>query len=380
MIDQQPEAHQTRYTQPLIARHLYQHDPLLVLLKDRCHLSTSWICAGVVLLPASVFLFWWFAWVRTVTVWNVDNTFSVLLQTFLLFPGIFLLYVLVPDTIATLFNTLHRSGVIGDPHPSLSSTTTYEAFVQHMVVWTDNIRWTRAVIVLVICYALYRLLLLEPTSLSPVPYGMRVGAILIYLPLMYVTGMSVIRLVLALIFTNWLFSRFALQVKPLHPDGAGGLGAMGYLLWTSVGILLWEVLLLVASVLSRNLIWLSLWEMILLGAIYIVLTPALLIGWLLFPHHLMVKTRNELLQPLAEQYQQALLHSLSSHEYDTRSLVSRTRHLTALKQQYDLVHESFPIWPLETRALRRLGVTVIVPLLLPLLTSLITLALHPLGL
>ncbi len=380
MIDQQKETENAVEDRPLTARRLYQNDPLLVLLKDRWHLNTFWICAGVTVLPGSVFLFWWLGWARTVAVWNVGNTLSVLLQTFILFPVIFLIYTLVPGSIAGLFNTLKMNGVIGEHRKNLSGTKTYEAFVQQMVAWIDSVGWILVILVLVVCYALYRLLVLEPASSSPVPYWMRVCAIVSYLPLMYVTGISVLRILLALIFTNQLFYCFTLSVKPLHPDGAGGLGAMGNLLWTSVGIMLWEVLLLIASILSRNLIWLSLSEMILLGAIYIALTPALLIGWLLFPHAMMVKARNEMLQPLTDTYQQAFLQSLSSNQYDTRSLVSETRRLTALKQRYDLVHDTFPVWPLETGALSRIAVTVILPLLLPILTSLITLALHPLGL
>jgi hypothetical protein len=382
MIGEQKEVAQEMRMPLLTAQQFYQHDPLLVLLKDKCHLNTFWICASTVLLPGSVFLFWWFGWVRTTAVWHINNTLSILLQTFLLFPLIFLMYVLIPGAIADLFRTLNMNEVIGKPRASLSmdTATTYEAFVQRMVKWMDNSLWTLAIMILVVCYALSRLLLVEPMSTSPVPYAMRACAILVYLPLMYVTGMSVLRIVLALLFTNRLLSSFTLQVKPLHPDGAGGLGAMGHLLWASAGIMLWEVLLLVASVLSRNLIWLSLSEMVLLSAIYLVLTPALLVGWLLVPHMMMVKARNELLQPLTNQYQHAMLQSLSSDEYDTQNLMSETQRLTALKQRYDLVHDTFPVWPLETSALSRLAVTVIIPLLLPLLTSLVTLALHPLGL
>ncbi|MBA2679798.1 MAG: hypothetical protein H0U76_15555 [Ktedonobacteraceae bacterium] len=380
MIDQHKETKDGVEDQPLTARQLYQHDPLLVLLKDRWHLSTVWICVGTILLPGSVFLGWWLGWVRMNSTWIVSDTLSILIQTLILFPVIFLIYLRIPGSIASLFNTLKANGVIGEPRKQVSGSKTYEAFVQQMVRWMDNVGWTLAIVLLVACYALYRLLILEPASSSPVPYWMRVCAIVSYWPLMYVTGMSVLRILLALIFTNWLFYRFSLQVRPLHPDGAGGLGAMGNLLWMSVGIMLWEALLLVASVLSRNLIWLSLSEMILLGAIYIALTPALLIGWLLFPHAMMVKARDEMLRPLTDAYQQAFLQSLSSHEYDTRSLVSATRRLTALKQRYDLVHDAFPVWPLETGTLSRIAVTVILPLLLPILTSLITLALHPLGL
>ena len=46
--------------------------------------------------------------------------------------------------------------------------------------------------------------------------------------------LSIARLVLALVFTNWLFYTFTIQIKPLHPDSSGGLGALGRLLWISV--------------------------------------------------------------------------------------------------------------------------------------------------
>lgn len=364
----------------LSARQFYCNDPLLVLLKEKLHLNDFWISAGALLFPGMVFLCWWLLWADRTHLWTPDNTLSVLLQTFVLFPFIFLIYVLVPDSTASLFNTLKINGVIGKQRRKQSGTETYEDFAQQLSAWIGKSWWTVAIMGIVVGYALYRLLLLEPTSASPVPYWMRFCAVIIYLPMMYATGISVVRLLLALFFTNLLFYRFTLQVKPLHPDGAGGLGVLGRLLWLCVCIMLWVALLLVATVLSRNLNWLSLTEMILLGAIYISLTPALLLGWLIFPHQLMVKARDEALQPLTNEYQQALLQPLSAGTQDTRSVVAETRRLLALKQRYELVRDSFPIWPMEASALSRVGVTVILPLILPLITSLVTLALHALGL
>ncbi len=361
---------------PLSAQQFYQHDPLLVLLKDRLHLNDLWISASVVVLPGGVFLCWWLWWASQAQEWLPENMLSVLLQTFVLFPLLFLIYLSVPGSIAGLFNTLKANGVVGEYRRQQSGAETYEAFVEQLTFWMDRSWWTVAILVIVIFYAFYRLFLLEPTSPSVVPYWMRVCAITIYLPLMYATGMSVLRLLLALVFTNRLFYLFTPQVQPLHPDGSGGLGVLGRLLWHSVGIMLWEALLLVASVLSRNLHWLSLSEMILLAAIYITLTPALLIGWLIFPHQMMVRARNEVLQPLAAEYQRTLVQSLLSGGADTRSVVAETRRLEALKQRYDLVRASFPTWPLETSALSRIGVTLILPIILPLITSLISLALR----
>jgi len=140
--------------------------------------------------------------------------------------------------------------------------------------------------------------------------------------------------------------------------------------------MLWEALLLSATWLSRNLHWLSFPEMLLLGAMYVILTPALLLGWLVFPHRVMVRARDEALQPLVDEFQQALTQSLLSVGHDIRSAIAGTRQLAALKQRYDLVRDTFPTWPLEISALGRVGVTVVLPLILPLITSLISFALH----
>lgn len=379
LVDQQNGSDNSANDTILSSRQFYQHDPLLVLLKDKLHLNDLWIIAGAMLLPAGVFLLWWLLWVSQVQLWTPENTLSVLFQIFILFPLIFLIYLLVPISIASLFNTLRTNGMIGEHRKHQTGAETYESFAHQLVTWMDSSWWTVAILVIVVFYALYRLMLLEPSSPSPVPYWMRVSAIVIYLPLMYATGMSVVRLLLALFFTNWLFYLFTIKVKPLHPDGSGGLGALGRILWVSVGIMLWEALLLSAAWLSRNLHWFSVPEMILLGAIYVTLTPALLIGWLVFPHRVMVRARDEVLQPLADEYQHALMQSLSPVEHDTRTIVAETRRLATLKQRYDLVRSTFPTWPLEIDALGRLVVTVILPLLIPLIVSLISLVIHAPG-
>jgi hypothetical protein len=380
LIESQKGAANVVGDNPISAHQFYQHDPLLVFLKDRLRLHYILVSVGAMLLPGSVFLTWSLAWTNQTQWWILDDTLSALLQTFILFPLLFLIYLLIPSSIAGLFNTLRTNRVIGEYQGYQPDIENYENFVQRVVAWIDKSWWTVAILIIVMSYALYRLIVLEPWSPSPVPYWMRVSAIIIYLPLMYATGMSVMRLLLAMVFINWQLYLFALRVKPLHPDGAGGLGALGRLLWLSVGIMLWEALLLVAAILSRNLHWLSLPEMFLLGAIYIVLTPTILIGWLIFPHRAMVNARDETLQPLADAYQQALTETISSAERNKQNVIAETRQLAALKQRYDLARDTFPTWPLEISTLSRIGATVILPLVLPLITALISFALHALGL
>ena|SRR5438876_8128221 len=114
LVNQQKGAENSASDTTLSAQQFYQHDPLLVLLKDKLHLNDLWIIAGVMVLPGVVFLFCWLWWASTVRLWTPGNTLSVLLQTFVLFPCLFMIYLLVPVSIAELFNTLRTNRVIGE--------------------------------------------------------------------------------------------------------------------------------------------------------------------------------------------------------------------------------------------------------------------------
>jgi hypothetical protein len=379
LLDQQKDAKSSARDTTLLAQQFYQHDPLLVLLKDKLHLHDFLILAGAVVLVGGVYLSGWFLWTSKTRIWTTNDTLGVLLVTFVLYPLLFLIYLLVPVSIAGLFNTLRINGVIGELRRHQPGIASYEQFVQKLLTWMDKGWWAAATMVILVFYACYRLLLLEPRISSPVPYWFSVMVVAIYLPLMYAAGMSVVRLLLSLIFTNWLFYLFVIKVKPLHPDGSGGLGALGRILWISVAIMLWDALLLGVALLANNLRWFTQLEMMLLSVIYIVLTPALLIGWLIFPHRVMVSARDEALQPLADEYQHVLMQSLSPAEHDIRTVVTETRRLTALKQRYDLVRTTFPTWPLEVNGLGRLLVTVVLPVLLPFILPLITSLISSLG-
>ena len=370
---------------PLVsARQFYQHDPLLVLLKDKWGLRTLWILLGAMVLAGGAFLTWGL-WIGHISAsrgdfWVLGDTLSVLLQTFVIFPLLFLIYLRIPAALADLFNTLRTNGVIGEVRKDRPGVESYAHFVHSLVTWTDRSWWAAGAAVVVVLYVLVRILLIDPQLSSRLPYGLRVVTYVVYLPLMYATILSVIRLVLALGFTNWLFYLFQIRVKPLHADGSGGLGSLGRILWVSVALMLWDALLLSAALLSVGKNLFSPLEMILLGAVYVALIPSLLIGWLLLPHRMMVKARVEALQPLADQFQQALLVTQPSLNNDAKSIKDGTDRLSELKQRYDLVRDIFPTWPLEVHELRRvvaaLSLPALLPLLLPLLPQLISLVSH----
>ncbi len=382
LVDQQKGAESSASGTTLSAQQFYQHDPLLVLLKDTWHLNDFWVIAGVMVPPGGVYLLWWFwgEYVVKVHFWLLGDTVGALLNTFILFPLLCLIYLLLPASIAGLFNTLSANGVIGKSRKDRTGSTSYEDFLQRVVAWTDRSWWTAAALTVVVLYLFNRLVLIDPHLVTPVPFWQIAVANIVFSPLLYIEFLSITRLLLALVFTNWLFYTFTIQIKPLHPDGSGGLGALGRLLWFSVLAMVWDALFLSTVIISIAKSLISPFEIVLLAVIYVALTPSLLIGWLLFPHRVMVRARDETLQPLADEFQQALMQSLSSAEHDTRTVVAGTRRLAALKQRYDLVRDTFPTWPLKINTVSRLVVTALFPLMLPLIASLISLVSHALGL
>jgi hypothetical protein len=85
----------------------------------------------------------------------------------------------------------------------------------------------------------------------------------------------------------------------------------------------------------------------------------------------MLQARTELLQPLTDEYEQALKDTLPSISGDTATLVAGTERLSTLQDRYKLLRDTFPVWPIEIIQMRRLGVALLLPALLALLPALL---------
>ena len=180
---------------------------------------------------------------------------------------------------------------------------------------------------------------------------------------------TLVRVVLMLVFINRLFSQFPLQVKPLHADGSGGLGSLGHIGWISVGMML-AISLAILAVTQRLVTPVGI---IIFAALYLIFILALVIGWLAIPHHWMLLARQEFLQDITNEYQQAVEETRPSLKSDTTAIEAGTKRLSALQDRYKLLRDNFPVWPLEIMQMRRLGVALILPALLSLLPSLLDL-------
>ena len=175
----------------------------------------------------------------------------------------------------------------------------------------------------------------------------------------YVGFLSIVWLLRIVVSTNRLFHVFVIRVKPLHPDGSGGLGLFNYFLWISVAMMMIGI----CSTISLGLHGFNVTYLLAAIACYLITLPSLLTAWLALPHHVMVQVRNELLQPLTDEYERAISETMASAKGDNEAIIAGTERLAALQKRYEQVRNSFPTWPIEIVQLRRL------PLLLSLLPS-----------
>jgi len=344
------------------ARQFYKHDPLFMLLKERWRLRDWWILLGGSVLPTIAYAVWgvWLSFTPLRHFWTFNNTISALLQVFLVYPIILLIYLHLPDGLANVFNQLHTNQVIGPRRINSSGPKTYHDTVRLLTIWMGK-WWSIWAVVLMVLYLSYRIPVIEIPNQGSIPLWLRCLDLAVFAPVIYVCILCVMRMVATFVAINWLLWTFTVRVRPLHPDGSGGLGVLTKLMWLSIVMLLWDALLLYSGLISSNVNVFSSFEISLLATIYIALVPLVLLGWTFLPHLAMVKARDSYLQPLADELYQLLTQNMHSEHVDTSTMKATTDHLSELERRINFVRTTFPIWPVELQTLGRLIVAVILP-------------------
>jgi hypothetical protein len=240
-----------------------------------------------------------------------------------------------------------------------------------MVAWVDS-RWLSIAIVLLgTAYFLYNLFISNPQLLTLPSLGLLVIFFIGALPLQYVLAFVFLRVALLQIFVNRLFLLFNIRVKPLHPDGSGGLAALSRILWISA-VSLFVFALILFAIFGHITAPISPLEIITVTITYLTLITVHAIGWLALPHRAMLQARNEHLQPIMEEYERVLLETRPATDEETAQIMAGTERLSALKQRYELVRDTFPTWPIQLVELSRLAGALLLPVLIALLPALIS--------
>jgi hypothetical protein len=334
------------------------YDPLLVLF-NKLHLNYWWALTGMGILSATGL----YGWLLLGTLTPLQVLFGAIVVP--LWMGI---YLFLPSLMANLFDRLWRNEVIGEYRAAGGSgSMSYEWFVTKQARWIHSRWWVGVALFLLTMYWLYRFFFVPNDPLKHAPLWLLFIVIFVFSLVGYVGFLSIVWLLRIVVFTNRLFQNFAIRVRPLHPDGSGGLGLFNFFLWISVTL----VMIGVCSAISLGLHGFNVTYLLAAIACYLIILPSLLTTWLAWLHLVMVQFRNELLLPLSDEYERAVIETMPSAAGDTAAIIAGTERLAALQKRYEQVRNSYPTWPIELVQLRRLAIVLILPLLLALLPSLL---------
>jgi hypothetical protein len=347
-------------SQTIIAPHQL-YDPLLVLLKGKLRLNEWWIIAasGVV---AAVGLYSCLRLGLLTPLRVLSGSLMVLLWTGL--------YLFLPSSMARLFNGLWDNGVIGESQAHRREPLSYQSFVDKQARLIGSRWWVGVALFLLGLYWLYRLFFAHD-MLTHTPWWVQLQVIFLYSVIVYCGFLSVVWLLSMVVATTRLFHTFTIQVKPLQADGSGGLDVLNRFLWMGVTLMVIGVCAAITlGLASFSGDYGGIYSLVYILCFLITL-PLLLSAWLVLPHQVMVRARNELLQPLVEEYERAVRETMPSVKGETTAIHEGTERLAALQKRYEQVRNNFPTWPIEVVQLRRLAIVLVLPFLLSLLPSLV---------
>lgn len=176
---------------------------------------------------------------------------------------------------------------------------------------------------------------------------------------------------LILSINTWLIWKLlrpkTIHIEPLHSDGCGGLGVLTqYALKTAYVIATFGIIVGIIEhrFITRGMAS-ELWVVHLTVPLYIGLSLVSFFGPLVTAHHKMLDAKRNLLDRISEQFQIDYQRLLKLNaDSNTESLEKSINKI----KQIDLIHErtrQFPVWPFNTQALRKYFLSLIAPLLPP---------------
>jgi len=354
----------------LLPSEIYRNDPWMLLFREKLSLK-NWFSLIIFVLLSIICFYGLYILPGTGQKLANQPPFALLeTVTATLF---YIAYLWMPDTIAQLFNTLWYDDVLDQSIDSQIVATSYTKFIKDLSFWMNRPLWPIGTLIFIIIYLVNRYLVNGPPFLTYVPLWLQLVTAVLDVIIAYSAILCIIRLLITLVFANRLFSSFTIHVKPLHPDGAGGLGVMRNVVWFSAIIIVATTLTFFNTIqlMTNRNTFSSTLDIIALIAAYVILTPSLILGWLIMPHSLMLKERDKALKPLVDEFQAITEHPQTIEKAETASILADNDRLSAIKHRYSLINDSFPIWPLEVSQIRRLIATLSIPALLSLIPFII---------
>jgi hypothetical protein len=109
-----------------------------------------------------------------------------------------------------------------------------------------------------------------------------------------------------------------------------------------------------------------------LGTLYVFLLLSTFLNLLWRPHRLLRQRREQLLKPLANAFDAAIVAAQPPRADGKDRLKTHADDLAEISMQFKLLDEASPVWPLHVRQLRPILVTAVLPVAIPVVSALIS--------
>jgi hypothetical protein len=200
-----------------------------------------------------------------------------------------------------------------------------------------------------------------------------VQAVLVYLALV-----ATCRLFILSRAVGKLLRGVPLHIQALHPDNCGGLWIVGRMfnLTLNVAAVFGGVTLCLGFALDAldqaALTPYRRPELYLMALFYLCLLPSAFLNLLWLPHKLMEHRRSELLKSVAGGFDAAIDTAGHSSPDDAERLRAKADSLSAIVRHVRLLDEISPKWPLRMKRLGPVVVTAVLPVAVPLVTTVLS--------
>ena len=301
----------------------------------------------------------------------------------------FTYYAWIPRGIVAVFEGLGESGVIGDAVSSKGDRAgyaSYSALVDDMVSQLGK-WWWPAIALAVSTTVTLTLLLPQYLALgksawwtaATFPLIVCLGWFLIgFYGLLVVLFYSV----LSVVWLRKLFTGFAVRVRPLYPDGAGGLASLGNFTLKLSYMIAFVGMILVVTPITRNYVAVGTlqfrWTPELLTGlgVYVVSAPIVFFAPLSVAHQAMKDAKHQLLLNIARRFDAEYGDVHGVLDGDLQDLGDRSQVLGELQDLHKMT-SAFPVWPFNVDNVTRFGTAYVSPFIIPLLMELFSLLMGP---
>ncbi len=283
-------------------------------------------------------------------------------------------YIWIPAWILEVVASLIGNGVILEKNKDYQ----YADFFSDLKV-SFNSRWVSILLITIV-------ILVMAVFLLPVDLANRATSATLVSPLSFIltvleqafTEYVVFRLLLncflGIVWFRRLFSKFTIRVRPLHPDGAGGLSPLGNLALRLSYLISVIGISLVLSAITRNLKVTQSFGFlfqpdIIAGLIaYAILSPVVFFAPLAVAHHYMEDAKKRFLLQIDEKFGLLFSEIQASLNSDSDKLILRNKRFKKIRSLHAM-GKSFPVWPFNIENVTRFITTYLLPIILVLIAD-----------